>query len=593
MEISSAKASEPPLLELPLLSNQDHELKNRKVQLYYPKRSDHGTSASQRRNQKYEKYISKEGVERFEAGLYTSEFQFRLFLKALLLSLLYSFGIGAFIVPIIKRIIFKNFIHNYLLIKSALILSILSIVSSVHLVYRILDGSLFYFDTLSLSYYGGLIFFSIGVASIPGYTNKVFAQLFSSVKLNDGSFDNRYGFGFHYSSELAQEEVEIAISRLNLDEKSFYLTVFEENIAALRKGSQEEDVKNLNILETEREYIFTQMVDAPNFINKSVEFEKNLFLFLFKSKFPQENRPEDDKTVSGYNIAEDLISNTVDDQTFVNISLIKSMLSLIFLITINIIYFEEEDSQSSLIKWVRIVFWIIFSMLPQCFVLFSMSSVIDIMESKYQILKQLKSFISTQKKPRYAGTFINSYTLNILDLQSLKSWMSLRRIFLEFGQQKIQSATRGILIIFFVQFMVMPVGIYLNSRKDIDYSGYFRFYYIQSIIYIATLLMVVYIAGKINKRYKSHRKALQANKQQIGLLFKTYPNIQQYNSVLSKNFMEMVDNWKNEFGEGCLENKMNEKMNILFEAYDFLIEEIEFEEIYHPVRIFGIAIRLW
>ena len=592
MEISSAKATEPPLLELPLLSNIDHALENKKVQLYYPKRPDHGASAFQGRNKKYERYISKEGVDRFEAGLYTSEFQFGLFIKALFLSLLYSFGIGAIIVPIISRIIFKNFIHNYLLIKSAKILSMLSIMSSVHLVYRIIYGGIFEFSTLSLSYYGGLIFFSIGVASIPANMNKVLAQLFSSVKLKEGSFDNRYGFGFHYSMELAKDEVEMAISRLNIDEKSFYLTVFEDNIDCLKKKAEEENVvKSLNIVETEREYIFTQVVDAPNFINKSVEFEKNLFLFKFKP--PQEDQEDENRTVSGYNIAKDLVSNTVDDQTFVNISLIKCLLSLVFLIVISIVYFEEDASQSSLIKWLRIIFWVKLSMLPQCFVLFSMSSVIEIMETKYQILKQLKLFISTKKKPRYAGTFINSYTLNFFDLQSLKSWMSLRKIFLEFGQQKIQNATRGILITFFVQFVIIPMGICLYQRRSIDYSGYWRFYYVQNVVYFGTLMMVFYIAGKINKRYRSHRKALQLTKQQIGLLFKTYPNIQQINSALSKNFMEMIDNMKTEFGEDRLENKMTEKLNTLFEAYDFLIEEIEFEEIYYPIRIFGIPVRLW
>jgi len=580
---------------------------------------------------------SQRSIEEFEVNMYSFSFQFGMFFRSLLISLLYAIGIG---VPLLIPLACcgSNFIHNYHWHSDGYALLTFGAVSTTYLVHGWMTNTLMDMTFESIYHYQAMLIYSFAASSIQAYCNKKFLDVLSRFRLSMENFSTSrfridslwktiYDEGLNSGSKIhptitkmeeegaskeeiqreikkirkEEEKLEIlrmvqtTISRLNIDISLFYLTFFEETPNnLLRELSKTED---LAIVKTQDKLFVNKIAQKSYLLLVISGFERRIFHYKYLTK----PNKYDSQKAHAYTLAVDLLVN-IQQKTYAAFILLGCLyLSLIvcsYIFTVASIV-QNDPYMNNWVTGVKFFFWLSYANYPTFFLGYITFQAIKIMSDKYTYMEELKELISMERQRLDNGKEKSYPTLNTLDFMSLKAWTCLRKIFMHVNDEKLQGQILAITITMIIEFLTLVI-VALHYFKILgppgtDYSNYMIFYGLQAILYLSTFLILAYFAAKVNAQFKVHRNLIRANKQIAISLFRMYPDFVGENPIEPGTYIyiEGLKFLKKEFGEDfshATKKKMKEKLQILIETYDSVLEELDNEEDQNPIKILGLPI---
>jgi len=536
----------------------------------------------------------------FEVDMYASDFQFGMFLRTFLITLLICSGIG-----ILLLIFFcsTNYLANYFKLRihdsSFMFVCIWTALYFIILILEISNGeSGEWKKSVSVDQIFGMMIFSLVSASIEAYCHKKFGELLSKVRLYHESFDETRFSIYNFwrikdwckeSSVREKQEIDIiqtTISRFNIDMPLYYLSFFEETPKHLiRKVIGRE---TLPLIQRGNFLFYNITFPDKNIFKGITNFERKIFDY---KNCTQPNK-YDDKKAYAYSLALDLKLHHKRKPLCV-LFLIGIFYTAIFSYRGYLIFSVLSLSNRALSK----LFYYLMPYANLCFFVFQG---LNIMSSKYFYMEELKELISTERRRLDDGGEKSYPALNILDFKNLEAWMRLRKIFMHLDDGRLNGIVLAMIFVLIIELAILII-LGLNAfLKFWDLSktyvtGQFILAGSQSILYVVVFLILMSYAAKVNAQFKSHRNILLTNKQIAASIFKRYSDFIGEDPVLPTTYIynEGIKFLKKEYGDNLspeTEIKMEKAERRLAETYDNMLEELNREENQHPVKIAGFTI---
>jgi len=542
--------------------------------------------------------------ELLEANLYTYSFHPALFFKVFFINLLYAFGIGIILVPLYVCFFKSTFISNTKLYHTQILVAFMGVFSLIYVVYKTCTGELLEITQENLEYFEGLLFFCLLNASTAAYINDKIAILLETYLLKQTK-DNRFQWSYDITNK---DEVDATFLRLNIDASMFYLTFFKETPQIYKRNYQDhnekkielgDDVQENMVVDERYPYIYYHKpVNPCDLLEIIPSFEKSLFKFKFLT------RPSryDSERAFGYTLALNM-SKYVSDARGLNkfigvVSIINYLMFFAFSISSTFAEYEKKQAPLDIFGWLRLLMWFIMNLLPRGIIVYATIGAVSIITLKFNHLQELYNMINVEKENTSEILDKEYPILNILDFTTLKSWISLRKVFMHLNEQRLERTTLALAIFMIYEIITLLImalyyfGI-LPQSTGTDYVKFMKFYATECSLFLITFFILVFYGAKVNDQYDQHKNLINRNRSTVINIFRLYPSMIGENSVKPGTFIynQGLRMLKQEFGEDFSQVKFDEKLRVLVETYDCMLQDLEYEEKHYPFKLFGMAVR--
>ena len=218
---------------------------------------------------------------------------------------------------------------------------------------------------------------------------------------------------------------------------------------------------------------------------------------------------------------------------------------------------------------------------------------------KFYLMTQLSNLISVRKVEEYET--VKAYpTINIFDPFSLRTWISLRKIFMDFGRKYFMRINLNISI-----FLIFYVGI--TAILLLEYFGIIKVFQgnlmslvamFEGVIMIGLMIKSVVTGAYINDHFRVHQSILQKNKTVLTDLLQlddvyfstTRNNFTSSNIIYQEGVNKIKDLLKLAGFQNFKEETVAVTEDFLLKLVTFnnnAIEELEFEQENNPVKMLG------
>jgi len=380
--------------------------------------------------------------------------------------------------------------------------------------------------------------------------------------------------------------IQNSISKLDIDISLFYLTFFgktPQNLLRVMINKNE-----LSLEEDRNQITSSSKMPKSELLTAITLFEHNLFNY----KYLTEPNKYDKEKAHAYTLASDLLRRVdKSDNIFGFTKIVCSMI-----LSYAVVLFSFNGNKETEWWWFSLV---PFSVQPSyyCLLYFIYKAVL-LMKSKSTLMEELEQLMFTTKKNNARE---RPYPIiNFLDFMSLKSWTCLRKIFMHLNNEKLKGTILAVSIILVINLLTLGVVAiyYFGLWKSADsYKKLFIVFTLNALLYLTVLLALIYYAAKVNAQFQVHKNLIRSIKQTVTMLFKLYPDFVGENAIKPGTYIYNVGLklLKEEFGYDLSDQtkeKMKEKERTLMENYDSILEELDYEETNHPIKILGLPITM-
>jgi len=496
--------------------------------------------------------LNKEGTQCEEVDMYTSKFQFDIFLRSFFASFFFSSFIGIPFLLLLKLCPRPNFFKNYAShceIFAMAMMIVLDIVSIAQFKYGILNASQWDAELYNLcDRFSGLIIFSLVSAAVQAYCNQKLVEILKTRNLNDGSLDlTRFRIAYfsrpigiqvlgnqrkeatismskfqkdkgkNEIQELKERDmtsaIQTTICRLNIDMSLYYLSFFEktpENL--LRKLKKREE---LAIKEEGDFLIFTEKFDEHEILKKITKFECDLFHYKYCTKSSR----YDGRKAFAYTLALNTLFKK-KKKIYGTSLMIRILYAAIFLYKVDPFALATDGPVYKVMENFVVG---LNNFIPYFSLGFFIFQGIKIMNSKYFSMQELRELMSTERRRLNDGGEKSYPTLNILDSKSLEAWMRLRKIFMHLYDDKFQGIVLAVTIVLIIELIILVmVGLVyfqIIGSLENDYSKQLIETGLQCLLFMAAFFIFMFYAAKVNAQFKAHHNIIENNKQTTITIF--------------------------------------------------------------------------
>ena len=528
-------------------------------------------------------------AELWEANTYLYEFSYSVFFKSIWISLLYVFGLGP-LVWIYQLFFDSKFISNFHRGGSVSILIILfGILNTLFIGYGVYQKNFFYTDANSLSYVLATIFLSIIGACLNSFQNEKVTDLMNTVEFSKKSEKQVAPF---FVDLTTKKELKRTILRLNFDASSFFMGFLENFGDELKRQLWEKP--DPSIQEEDDRLVSTAPIKREDLVGEAIYFERAVFTYKFQRK-PSRH---DNNKAHGYTYAENVIEAFDDTYGKKYLFLLFGLLlvSKVAVSFIKLDFSGNQVAESTVKKYAMNGVWMILNAIVSLAIFYIISQGVQLLLFRLNHVEGMKELISQEKPPEDSLYRKGCSMINIFDFESLRTWASLRMVFMNMNERRLEAVSLAISIILGAQVLIIAVlGFFYFSASDANekdfYFHYVIFFGAESAIYIITILLFVYIGAQVNGQYQDHIYVLKDLKTTICTLFKLYPNLIGEDAVQPSTYIYArgVSHLRKILGnQEVTQELLDEKLQNVTDAYDTIISELETEEQFYPLKILGI-----
>ena len=517
-----------------------------------------------------------------------SSFNFGLFLKVFILQIMmFIFGPAILLLNFcFKRAIIHNIISLTYFNDGGLIFFVLMPVLNWYVILRYQENRMQFLAVLQSMIFVFLVH-SFHVAQV----NKEIAKRFSTIRFqikdlhqcrffpiidDEDSLDNE-------NSRIFRETT----LRLNMD-ISLLRYKFLQQVKIPRSAEDEKDrleaseVANYEM--TEHNIFYKAQTSEADFLKEYAKVERDLFRLKYlagNSRFDQDEY---------YN---KVYSNSFLEEKGLGSTGVACFLLLLFTYPISSLVYDATETNA---KWWGLAGWNFLCLVPMVCLGFTFIEGINKLVVTENLLRKLSKKIAIERQtPQYIDKPIVTY--DIFDYMTLKSWIALRKIIMNAHDRKLTTVSWSLSVIIgfqaigciFIAFIYLKIITFINFD---DYISYYIIFGIQCSVYLVVLLILTLKSANLNGLFSTHRTLLRANKEVVVSLFRLYPSLVGKDPLVPATYIyaESFRRLYSEFGEDYSKEEMDDKLEILVETYDSMIEELEHDEEYDPFTLLGIAI---
>jgi len=560
------------------------------------------------------KHIENAKDENFiEANLYMYGFQFGVFLKVFFIDLLYALGIGTLLLPFSKCILRWRFMNNTSYFENQRIVQFLGVFTLIYIIYGVWSNTLWQINTQALEYFEGLLFICVTNASIAAFMNPQIPKLLSSYALKQIPDTNRFHWKFLFNDKKdIEQEINSTFLRLNIDASLFYATFLQQKTPSiyLRHYKDKEAVDISGLLENLQGLLddfqqnmalnkslpiilYHTPVPASELLNKIPFFER----YLFKRRYLSGENRYDETKAFGYQIALSIANITPGGSLASSLVFILSLVNWLVCFVYDIMSHNDSEQISLWMSWSAIIIWFVLNLMSRCLSAVIICQAVIILVSKLRHMQALYNMILTTRLPLFANEESYLPVFNIFDVTSLKSWSTLRKLFMHFNEQRLESLTLALAVLMGIQISTLAVvalfyfGIFHSQNMNL--LSYLTFFGTDATLFLISIFILVLYCVKVNSQYQIHRDLIRVNKGIVLNLFRLYPSLIGADAIEPGSFIYNCGFkiLQEEFGPSFPVDKIDRRLQALTETYDQILQDLEYEEIHHPFKLFGIPVR--
>jgi len=471
----------------------------------------------------------------------------------------------------------------------SIIIVLFGMVNSFVLGYGIWKKSMFFYtDANCLSYVLGLVFLSIIGASLNGYIHKKIPRLLETVELSGKSEEVVAPL---FVDLTTKEELKRTILRLNFDASSLFMSFLENVGDQFKRKIQEQPDENIEVHEDR--LISSKPVNPADIIAEAVDFEDS----VFNHKFLRNPSRHDKFKSHGYTYAERIVEQFDDSYGRVYLLILFGFV-LINKVGISFLKldFEEVHTEGYFRRYIMTGFWMLLNAVVTLVIFIIVYEGVQLLLIRLNHVEGMKELISLSK-PDPASLFRKDCSMiNIFDFESLRTWASLRMVFMNMNERRLESTSLAVSIILGLQLLIiLTLGFFyftvVDDTQKERYLHYVMFFGAESAIYIIASLLFVWIGSQVNKQYQEHIYVLKEHKTNIYTLFKLYPIMAGDDGIQPSTYIYArgVKHLRRAFGDQeVTPEALGEKLSSITDAYDTIIAELETEEQNFPLKILGV-----
>ncbi|RYE12928.1 MAG: hypothetical protein EOP45_22050, partial [Sphingobacteriaceae bacterium] len=150
-----------------------------------------------------------------------------------------------------------------------------------------------------------------------------------------------------------------------------------------------------------------------------------------------------------------------------------------------------------------------------------------ILSTKFEHMKKLHHMLSTERLPTYFEEDNQYPVINIFDMMSLKTWITLRKVFMHYKEQRLASLTLAVAILMGIQiFILSTIALFhfqILHSESLNLSKYLTFFAIDTTLFLITISILIYYCVRVNNEYQIHRNLVRINKGIAINMFRFYP----------------------------------------------------------------------
>jgi len=519
--------------------------------------------------------------EYWEADTYNYVFSFEIFTKFLVFCLLNICGLKP-LVWIYTCFSKSKFISNF---SSKLGPGILYIISTFGYVNTFLLGfcfwerSFIYADANFLNYLLGLLFVSVIGACISAYTNKKIPSLINTVDLSEVSVYDITATTINLNST---RELKRTILRLDLDASLFFMEFLENVDDVFHKKKGISDYLHRGISLNDDILVSSNPIRLCDLISQAQHFEESVFDYNFKNS----SRFDDEKSF-GYTFAQEILSS------FSNYNFSEGWILLFGFLFLNQIVlsflrldFEQVHSEGIFKKYVMAGIWMLFSAFFSLFISLTVVQGVELLQIRLLCLEKMEKLISYRRSPE---ELMLNPMINIFDFASLRTWASLRMVFMKFNEQRLESLSLAISIILGAELIIITIFgfFYFSTPSSVDKDYYLRyviFFGAESALYIIISMIFVYIGAQVNNQYQNHIYLLKNLKSNICTIFQLYPTWIGPKAVQPNTYLytKGLKNLKSLFDTNITPTELNEKLHLIIDLHEKSEKRLATLKIFYP-----------
>jgi len=344
------------------------------------------------------------------------------------------------------------------------------------------------------------------------------------------------------------------------------------------------------IKEEEDRLVLDRPVRKEDLITEAVEFEDA----VFNHKFLTKPCRYDENKAYGYTYAEKVLEAYKPRYRCFRFLIISALVGVVAMSYMKLDEATDESSESFVKRYVVKGGMLFLNVITSIIILDIVNGGAKILWTRLDFVKGMTELIS-EEKPLPESVFRKDCSMiNIFDFESLRTWASLRMVFMNLNERRLEAISLAISIIVAVQLLTISVlGFFYFTAVEPEQKDFFLQYIIffgaPTIVYMIFVLLFIYLGAQVNNQYQEHIYLLKSLKMTIYKLFTLYPIFNGEGCIKPTTYLYArgLRYLRKMYGEVTAE-VLDEKLGKISDAYEEVITELETEEQYYPLKILGI-----
>ena len=258
---------------------------------------------------------------------------------------------------------------------------------------------------------------------------------------------------------------------------------------------------------------------------------------------------------------------------------------------------SDSRKGSALMQVLAAVAWFFWNLFPRAIITFVICEAVEIVASKANQLEALYKMLSTDRLPTFLAKDQNYPVLNIFDVMSLRSWSTLRKVFMHLHEQRLASLTLAVAILMAIQVSILgAIALFhfgILHSATFDFTKYVTFFALDTPLFLITVTVLIFYCVKVNSQFQIDKNLMKTNKGIVINMFRMYPQMVGPQAIKPGSYVYNCGHkvLRKEFGENFSPEQLERRLQALIETYDQIIEDLDYEDIYHPVQLYGVPVR--
>ena len=168
---------------------------------------------------------------------------------------------------------------------------------------------------------------------------------------------------------------------------------------------------------------------------------------------------------------------------------------------------------------------------------------------------------------------------------------------MHFNEQRMASLTLALALIMVFQIaMLAGIGLFhydILHSESLNLSDHLLFFAVDATLFLVIVCAVFSYSVRVNDQYRIHRDLVRINKGIVMNMFRLYPSMVGSQPIKPQSYMYNLGYQMllKEFGTNFSADELENRLQPLIEAYDHILQDLEYEEAHYPLKLFGIPIR--